>query len=361
MDSGPPISVAAVSAESPWSPGFRVRVEGPRPALERLGVSVTPMTLLSPAESGEFDRAGVPRKVALAARGRRRLRGRLRDGDGFDVALVHRRADLLPLTGLESLAARGRRLVYDVDDAIWLDSQPSSGTHRLAVLKGSRRKARLMAERAEHVVAGNAILAEHLAPFASSISVIPSLVDPATIARRQHADASRLVLGWIGSASTAGFLADIAPALRRVAAALPEVDLRLMTVGGHTPPVPGVELESRAWSEAAQQDALARMDVGLMPLPDTEWNRGKCAYKALLYMAAGVPVVTDDVGIARQVVGDGEAGHAVRGEDAWVEATVALLRERALRERLGEAGRRRVERDYSVERWAPELARVLRG
>jgi glycosyltransferase involved in cell wall biosynthesis len=354
--------VAAVSAELPAAAGFRVRMELPAPALERLGVDVRPMTLLSEEEGERFGGLGSAARGRLVLAARRRMRARLdaQAGD-FDVALVYRRADLLPGTSLERRAARGHRLVYDVDDAIWLESRRDSGTHPLAGLKGSRRKARLMAERADHVIAGSPILAEHLGAFTSSISVVPSLVDPAAVPLRSHGDSPRLVLGWIGSGSTARFVDGIRPALERVAAACPELELSLLTVGGSTRPVAGLVHESHAWSAAAQLDALSRMDVGLMPLPDTPWNRGKCAYKALQYMAAGVPVVADDVGIARDVIGDGQAGHVVAGEDAWVEATTALLRDRALRERLGHAGRERVERDYSVERWAPELARILRG
>jgi glycosyltransferase involved in cell wall biosynthesis len=323
---------------------------------------MTPISLFTEEEGERFGRAGPAAKVRLALAARRRMSERLdaRAGE-FDVALVYRRADLLPGIALERRAAGGHRLVYDVDDAIWLESRRDSGTHPLAGLKGSRRKVRLLAERADHVIAGSPILAEHLGSFTSAISVIPSLVDPSAIPLRGHADSQRLVLGWIGSESTARFVDGIAPVLERVAAACPDLELTLLTVGGSTRPVPGLRHESRPWSEAAQLDALARMDVGLMPLPDTPWNRGKCAYKALQYMAAGVPVVADDVGIARAVVGDGAAGYAITGASAWIDATTALLRDRALRERLGRAGRERVERDYSVERWAPELERILRG
>lgn len=355
-------SVGAITSEEPASPGFRVRIALPAPALERHGVSVTPLPLFSTEGGERFHRAGLAAKARLALGARRHLKARLERGDpAFEVALVYRRADVLPSLALERLAARGRRVVYDVDDAIWLDGRRDSGTHPLAVLKRSPGKVRWLAERADRVVAGNAILAEHLARFSSSVSVVPSVVDTAAIPVRTHADAPELVLGWIGSRSTARFVAGIAPALRRVAAAMGDVKLTLVAVGGAVPPVPGVAHEERPWSPEAQRDALARMDVGLMPIPDTPWNRGKCAYKALQYMAAGVPVVSDDVGIAREVVGDGSAGYAVRGEDRWVEALVSLLRDRALRARLGAAGRERVERDFSLERWAPELARILSG
>ena len=97
-----------------------------------------------------------------------------------------------------------------------------------------------------------------------------------------------------------------------------------------------------------------------MPLPDNAWTRHKCAYKALQYMAAGVPVVADDVGISAQVVGDREAGIIVSEPADWVEA-ITELDKPALRARLGAAGRRRVERDFSTERWAPVIASVIRG
>jgi Glycosyl transferases group 1 len=352
-------SVAAVTAEAPGSPGVQVRIVQPAAALAREGVDLVPLTLVPEEDSARYEGAGPAAKAARAARNRRRLRARLEDG--FDVALVYRRADVLPSLALERAAAAGRRLVYDVDDAIWLEGRPRTGSHPLARLKGSPRKVRWLAERADRVIAGNAILAERLARFSSAVSVVPSVVDSAAIPVRVHDDGPELVLAWIGSRTTAPFLATVRPALARAAAALPGVGLRMLVVGGAAAPIPGVALESRPWSAEAQRDALARLDVGLMPLPDTEWNRGKCAYKALQYMAAGAPVVADDVGIAGSVVGGDAAGRVVRGEDEWVEALVALARDRALRARLGAEGRARVERDFSLARWAPELARLLRG
>jgi glycosyltransferase involved in cell wall biosynthesis len=353
--------VAAISAELPWSPSLRVRTVLPAAALARHGVQVAPLLLFEEDEARRFEAGSPATKAALALGARRRLRRRIDRADA-GTALVHRRADLLPSLALERAAARGGRLVYDVDDAIWLDARhgSGSGSHPLAFLKGSARKVRWLAGNADAVIAGNALLAEHLEGLGAAVTVIPSLVDTDGIAPRRHADAPELVLGWVGSRSTAPFLAAVGPALSRVAAALPGVRLRLLVVGGSADPVPGVELEAVPWSEAAQADALARMDVGLMPLPDTPWTRGKCAYKALQYMAAGVPVVADDVGIANTVVGD-TAGYVVGTPEDWADALLAVLQDPALRERLGRAGRERVQRDFSLERWAPVLADVLRG
>jgi glycosyltransferase involved in cell wall biosynthesis len=120
-------------------------------------------------------------------------------------------------------------------------------------------------------------------------------------------------------------------------------------------------VESVPWSVETEQEALGRIDVGLMPMPNNNWTRGKSAYKALQYMSAAIPVVADDVGIASSVIESGKAGFVVRSEEEWVEALLTLARSVPVRTRLGEHGRRRVEENYSVTRWAPVVADILRG
>ncbi len=120
-------------------------------------------------------------------------------------------------------------------------------------------------------------------------------------------------------------------------------------------------VDSVPWSEESESDALKRIDVGLMPMPDNAWTRGKSAYKALQYMSAALPVVGDDVGVASSVIGSENAGLIVRTDDEWVEALIALARDARLRARLGKQGRRCVEENYSVAGWAPVVAEILRG
>jgi glycosyltransferase involved in cell wall biosynthesis len=137
--------------------------------------------------------------------------------------------------------------------------------------------------------------------------------------------------------------------------------LRLLVVGGTLPASDRYAVESVPWSVDDELEALERIDVGLMPMPDNAWTRGKSAYKALQYMSAGIPVVGDDVGVSSEVIRSGWAGFVVRGEDEWVEALLALARDAALRTRLGKQGRTRVEEDFSVTRWAPVVANILKG
>lgn len=356
-DAGHGLRVLGTSCQGMADAAFRVRLELPGRGLADYGVELELLPLFSAEETRRFRGAGALAKARALASSRRRLRGELRAVADASTVVVQRGVDLTPSLALERAATRDRRLIYDVDDAIWL-SGAQTGGHRLSSLKGAARRVRWLAERAEHTIAGNEILAEHLAPH-GPLTVVPSLVDPGAYAARRHEQGEEVTLGWIGSPTTAPYLARLAGTLERLGQASGR-PVRLLLVGGSAPPgLAGVRIEERAWSPAAERQALAEIDVGLMPLPDTPWTRGKCAYKALQYMAAGVPAVVDDVGISAAAVAG--AGYAVAGEGQWLEALEALAADAGLRGELGLAGRRRIEADFSPQRWLPTIAAIIRG
>ena len=209
------------------------------------------------------------------------------------------------------------------------------------------------------MIAGNEILAEHLAAYSDAITVVPSLVDPTAYAIRAHEQGEAVTLGWIGSPTTAPYLRGIA---RRSSGsrAPPTAPVRLLVVGGAAPAIAGVRVEERVWSPRAEREALAEMDIGLMPLEDTPWTRGKCAYKALQYMAAGIPPVADDVGVSgrhRRATPATRSPARSSGSRRWRRSP----RDAGLRARLGVAGRRRVEEEFSPARWLPTIAAIMRG
>ncbi len=316
------------------------------------------LPLFSAEQARRFRGASAAGKARVLASARRRLLRELRErGDGASTVVVQRQVDLAPSLALERAAARGRRLVYDVDDAVWLSGRQTGG-HPASALKGAARKVRWLAERAEHTIAGNEILAEHLAVYSERVTVVPSLVDPAAYAVRVHEQNEALTLGWIGSPTTAPYLERVAPVLERLAKESNR-PVRLLVVGGSAAEIAGVRVEERAWSPEAECEALDEMDIGLMPLDDTPWTRGKCAYKALQYMAAGVPPVADDVGVSGATIAD--AGCAVTGGEPWLDALQTLAADPGLRSRLGVAGRRRVEEESRPRRWLPTIAAIIRG
>jgi glycosyltransferase involved in cell wall biosynthesis len=356
------VRVVATGAQGLMSPGFRARVLLFRPELLHYGVRVDPYTLFTQQEFEAFSHGGVRQRIALLLSARRRLVRQLSGTEGgHSVALIQRQADFLPSLGLERRASAGRRLIWDVDDAIWLDASRAAGGHRVAAFKGTTRKVRWLACRADHIVSANAYLADFLSRYSSRITIVPSVVETRAVRPRRHDDHSELVMGWIGSPTTAPYLLRITRVLARVSRELSDRSLRLLIVGGTMPSKNSFAVESVPWSVDNELDALERIDVGLMPMPDNAWTRGKSAYKALQYMSAGIPVIGDDVGVASSVIAAGKAGFVVRHEDEWVEALVTLARDSELRNRLGEYGRRRVEDGYSVKRWTPFVASIIRG
>jgi glycosyltransferase involved in cell wall biosynthesis len=355
------VTVGALGALGAEAPSFRVRTRIPSAELVRHGVAMRHLPLFTARQDRQFHEAAALRRLDVLLAARSRLRRRLATDVDWDVTLIQRQVDLLPGLGLERLAVADRRLVLDVDDAIWLDRSGDARGHRLALLKGTSRKVRWLASRADAVVAGNELLAEWMSQYSGNVAVIPSLVEHRDIPLRVHERRDPLVVGWIGSASTSPLLARLVEPLGRLAAAVPDVSVEFLAVGGSAPWIPGIRVRSERWSEEREQEFLRRVDVGVMPLEDSEWARGKCSYKALQYMAAGIPVVADDVGVSARVIGHEESGLIAGGADQWVEHLVTLAREPRLRARLGAAGRLRVEKDFSVERWAPRLASLLRG
>lgn len=353
--------VAAIGAQGLHSPAFRVRTQIPAAELARLGIDVVPFALFSPELDTQFHSGTSVARARALATARRELTRRMQEEiETCATTVIQRQVDILPTRHLERLAAAGRRLVLDVDDAVWFDAAAQAGGHPLAFLKRTASKIRWLAERADHVVAGNEYLAAWLHSANDQVTVVPSLVEAERVALRRHAPSERVTLGWIGSASTTRYLTELSPVLERLAKVVPQIAWELLVVGADAPAIPRMTSRSVRWSEEAERDLLAYTDIGLMPLPDNGWTRGKCAYKALVYMSAGIPVVADDVGVTAAVIGDEHAGLVVGSRDDWIEALVALARDARLRTRMGAEGRRRVEHGFSTRIWAPRLAAIMR-
>lgn len=284
----------------------------------------------------------------------RRLRLSL-DLAHFDAVVVQRR--LLPWWQVRPLRHRVRHLLFDLDDAVYLrDSYSRHGLHDPRRL----RRFATICRRADAVVAGNAFLAaEARRQGAAAVHVIPTCVDPALYPVAEHHRGSNLDLVWIGSSSTIQGLRQIAPLLEHVGKSCPASRLKLVCDSffklDHLPVV-----EAR-WSAASEGRELAGADVGIAWVPDDDWSRGKCGLKVLQYMAAGLPVIANPVGVHLDMVRPGETGFLATTPTEWADAVARLQADPELRRRMGEAGRRRVEQEYSVTAGAAQWCGVLAG
>lgn len=164
-------------------------------------------------------------------------------------------------------------------------------------------------------------------------------------------------MGWTGSYSSAQYLEVVREALERLRK---RVDFRVVVVGGSGFRPAGVTVEERPWRSETEVEDLLDIDVGMMPLPDTDWERGKCGLKALQYMALGIATIVSPVGVNAEIVEPGRNGFHARSTEEWEDSLLRLLTEPDLRERLGQAGRRTVEEGYSADRHGPRVAAIFR-
>jgi glycosyltransferase involved in cell wall biosynthesis len=334
-----------------------VRLTSFAPSLRVHGVQLDFTSALSDEDYRTLKGAASPRrKAAVVFRSTRRVAAHARVA-GHDVLLIHRLRSLVPLPGIDP----PRRLdAYDFDDALFCGrvstGSVSPNNERFSWVKMEARRSVSLMRHARLVIAANEYLAEAAVRHNDRVVVIPSCVDPQLYRQRLHDDRMPVRVGWIGSESTVGYLRDVVPAMD----ALNRDRLRaLLVVVGPDPGVRRDWIEHRQWRLESEAHELADLDIGIMPLTDDPWTRGKSGYKLLQYFAAGIPAVASPVGVNRKLLGEGARGIAATSTEEWTAALRQLIDDPEQRRELGEAGRRYVCEHYSYRRWAPELADAL--
>lgn len=345
--------------QSPVHVCYRYRLRPFEPALEAAGIHV--------------ERWPIARGLFRRWRQFRRLRK-------ADAVFLQRK--LFSPWEIVLLRRSARRLIYDVDDAVYRrDSfQPGGASSWYRRLRFA-----MTVRAADLVLAGNHFLAtvvRHLQRDARSTSrnhplgqladrlvadgfgsrcvVVPTGVDPSAYPLARHEDhPGTLRLVWIGSAATLPSLEMAGGLLRAVAARVPQALLRV--VCDRLPGLSGIALELWPWSETSEALALATADVGIAWMPPDGWSRGKCGLKLLQYMAAGLPVLANPVGVHREMVITGKTGELARSAEEWADVIRRWADSPRLREVLGRQGRMLVEARYSPAVWAPVVARIIAG
>ena len=284
----------------------------------------------------------------------RRILARRQTLAATDV-LVLAKINLAPLEA--SLLRRlARAIVFDVDDAIWL-GKPRSANAPPRRSAFRRHKFASSCRAASLVVAGNGFLAESAGRHAARVEVVPTGVELAAYRERGAIERDGRVVVWIGLPENLPHLELVRRPLARLVAGGTKLTLRV--VSSRFPDWTEIPIERRSWSPESEADALATAGVGVMPLPDDDWSRGKCAFKLLQYMAAGLPCVASPVGANREVVVPEETGLWASGDDDWTAALSRLLGSPADRERLGAAGRGRIRTLYDRAHLIPHAADLV--
>jgi glycosyltransferase involved in cell wall biosynthesis len=348
------MSMNVCALTSSWNaPASRFRIRQHIGPLRHLGVDVTEycprvgQSMPMPAQLARVRRRYLAPAAMLWAAGHALAR--------TPAVVASRRADAVWIErtivpGLDEVVhLLGRPRILDIDDAIWLEGVTG-------------RSASTMVRGVDAVIAGNQYLADWASQYCDSIHIVPTAVDCGQL--RPHTgpqdNGDRFVIGWTGSTATLKYLEAIQDALAAVIRSIPGASL--LVIADTRPRMPALEgLPARyvCWSPRTEIEALWDMDVGLMPLPDDEYTRGKCSFKMLQYMAAGLPVVASPVGMNSDLLRTAEIGVAASDSSEWIDALMHLHDDPAMRRRMGGAGRSLAEKEFDVHVVSRKLAAIF--
>lgn len=253
----------------------------------------------------------------------------------FDGVLLQKKC--LNLFDAVCLRRYSRKIIYDFDDAVMYSptTPESNGSSHFRLF---RRTAKL----ADMVIAGNPYLAEHAQKFNSNVEVVPTGLDINAYKLQTDAKKDRKIrLVWIGSKSTLPYLAETQPALEQIGSRFDNVILRIIADDFFD--LQNIKVEKRRWAQESRVFELATSDIGLAPLPDNRFTRGKCGFKILQYAAAGLPVVASAVGVNAEYVCAGVTGFHAINTSQWIDKISELIENAELRKRMGREGQTNVK------------------
>lgn len=334
------------------SPGQRFRFEQYLEYLQQNGFGVVFSNILDAKQDKVFysqghylSKAGVVLSAALT-----RLNDVFRAND-FDIIFVFREAFLTGTSVFEKLMARSRaKLVFDFDDSIWLDNV-SDANRAFSFLKNAGKTAEIIRV-CNLVFAGNPYLAAYARQHNPNTVVVPTTIDTTEYVPNEsfRNTPGQVTIGWSGSITTIQHFNFAIPFLTELKRKYGNgIAIKVIGDGNYRNEKLGiVGLPWRKEDELAQ---LNSFDIGIMPLPDDEWARGKCGLKGLQYMALGVPTIMSPVGVNSDIIQDGANGFLASTPQEWLDKLTLLIEDTALRKKLGDAGRRTVVEKYSVDAW----------
>ena len=338
------------------SPGQRFRLEQWENLLTEKGVEIT----YSPFETEELRQilhqsGNTLQKIQAVTRNMTRRRNEVKSLEGYDLVYLFREAALLGPAWFERKIARSSiPIVFDFDDAVFhAYVSPSNGY--LSYLKFPNKTGEICRLSA-HVMAGNQYLADYAKKYNENVTIIPTTIDTEKYQVAEKKDSELVTIGWSGSFSTVQNLDTIRGVLQELAK---QEKFRLRVIGTPNYELSGVDTEALKWQSETEIEDLQQIDIGMMPLPDDQWSKGKCGLKALQYMALGIPTICSPVGVNSEIVRDGINGFLAGNKDEWIEKLKKLLHSFELRKKLGAAGRKTVEESYSARSQAPRVFEIF--
>lgn len=268
------------------------------------------------------------------------------DVSSYDMVFLYREAHMLGTTWFERrIKKAGVKMVVDFDDSIWL-KDVSNGNRHLAFLKKPGKTAEIVGL-CDAVIVGNSYLADYARQYNPNVFVIPTTIDTDYyVPQKVEEKADRVCIGWTGSSTTLKHFSLAVPVLRKLREKYGErLTFRLISDELFEGELPG--LENVRWNKDSEVKDLMAIDIGIMPLPDDAWSRGKCGFKGLQYMALGKPAVMSPVGVNTDIIDPGRNGFLANTPEEWEDVLSRLIENPSLRQKIGEEGRKTVVERFS--------------
>ena len=330
------------------APSQRFRFEQYFEALETAGIDFDVKPLLDDRamiylyESGNFLRKVWKVKLGLLKR-----LVQMFTLSKYDYVFVHREAAAIGPPIFEWLISKvfRKKLIFDFDDAIWLTN--TSSTNSVISFFKRYENANNTCAWAHKVSCGNQYLADHASQFNNSVVVNPTTIDTLNHHNKTKAYTSgKVVIGWTGTHSTMKYLENLVPLLAELEK---EFDFEMLVIADQKPNFELKSLRFIPWNKSSEIDDLLRMDVGIMPLKNDKWASGKCGFKALQYMALGIPAIVSPVGVNSKIVDHTENGWICDTEEEWRQTFIQILSDKSQLQNYSKAARTKIEEHYSVK------------
>jgi glycosyltransferase involved in cell wall biosynthesis len=330
------------------SPGQRFRIEQFLPLLKANGWDVTYSNIISEKDDAVLYASGryFGKFRIMLKSWFHRLRD-LRRATDYDAIFIYREAFMLGSTFFEKrLAKKIIPLVFDFDDSIWLNDT-SIGNQNLSWIKKPEKTAKIC-RYASVVTTGNDYLANYARQFNDNVRVFPTVINPDYHQASHVKENNKICIGWTGTEPTLKHFNSALPVLKRLYKKYgDEISFRLIVNFSYE--CPELPIRVVQWNKSSEIKDLSAIDIGIMPLPDNEWTRGKCGFKGLQYMALEIPTIMSPVGVNTEIIQDGKNGYLANTDDEWVDKISALIESPELRKTLGENGRKTVFDKYSKQ------------
>jgi glycosyltransferase involved in cell wall biosynthesis len=268
----------------------------------------------------------------------------------YDIIFIFRDALLTGSTFFERRFSGSRaKVVFDFDDAIWMHNI-SDANRRLSFLKNPAKTSTIISH-SDLIFAGNQFLADYALQFNSKVEIVPTTIDTDVyIPDHSKRSGPKICIGWSGSFSTIQHFATAIPVLKKIRDSFGD-RVYFKIIGDGTYYCEELDTQGEPWKSETEVEELNKIDIGIMPLPDDEWSKGKCGLKGLQYMALEIPTLMSPIGVNKEIIQEGVNGYLPSAEDEWFECIASLIENRSLRNSIGKAARETVLRKYSRTAW----------